>query len=141
MSRVPRRLAVALGLSLALTACSRDDEVNKVVADFDGFSKEVVNKVKTAPNLADGLAEAQKFLDANKETMVQKLSAIKDVKGFQVSADTKKKMEETLKSDAEAVGGLGMAYVTQLALNAGLTSKFQKLANDYSGIVSRGLGQ
>jgi hypothetical protein len=141
MSRVPRRFAVALGLSLALTACSRDEEVNKVVADFDGFSKELVNKVKTAPNLADGLAEAQKLLDANKETMVQRLSSIKDVKGFQVSADTKKKMEETLKSDAEAVGGLGMAYVTQLALNAGLTSKFQKLANDYSGIVSRGLGQ
>jgi uncharacterized lipoprotein YehR (DUF1307 family) len=141
MSGVPRRFAVALGLSLALTACSRDEEVNKVVADFDGFSKELVNKVKTAPNLADGLAEAQKLLDANKETMVQRLSSIKDVKGFQVSADTKKKMEETLKSDAEAVGGLGMAYVTQLALNAGLTSKFQKLANDYSGIVSRGLGQ
>jgi hypothetical protein len=141
MSGVPRRFAVALGLSLALTACSRDEEVNKVVADFDGFSKELVSKVKTAPTLADGLAEAQKLLDANKETMVQKLSAIKDVKGFQISADTKKRMEETLKSDAEAVGGLGMAYVTQLALNAGLTSNFQKLANDYSGIVSRGLGQ
>jgi anion-transporting ArsA/GET3 family ATPase len=141
MSRVPPKLAAAIGLSLALTACSRDEEVNRVVADFDGFSKEIVSKVKTAPNLAVGLLEAQKLLDANKEVMVQKLSSIKDVKGFQVSADTKKKMEETLKSDAEAVGGLGMAYVAQLAMNAGLTSKFQKLADDYRGIVTRGLGQ
>ena len=140
MKGAKRNLVLSLGLGLALVACSRDEEVNKVVADFDAFSKEIVNKVKTASNPAAGIVEAQKYLDANKAAITRRLASIKDVKNFQLSDETKKKMEATVKSDAEAVAGLAMGYVGQLAMNADLRAKFEKLVNDYKGIVTEGWG-
>ena len=95
---------------LALTGCKKDAEINAVLADFDSFTKELVKKVEAQPTAA-GVDDAQKFLDSKKADLTAKWDSIKGARGFQVSDDTKKKMEESLKNNFMSVAGLQMKYM------------------------------
>ncbi len=121
MRRAARAMTIALAVTIAAAAagCSRDSEVLGFVNEFDAFSSEIVKKVKTAPNPDKGVDAAQAYLDQNKASIRQKLAAIKEVRAFQISGETKKKMQESLVNSATAVAGLEIEYVTQMATNDG----------------------
>jgi hypothetical protein len=121
----------------ALTAwgCSRDGEVMGFVKDFDGFTGELVKKVKNAPNASVGVDGAQKYLDDNKAQLRERVEAIKAVRNFQISDQTKKKVEASFMSNATAVADLQLRYVGQAAMDAAFGRKLEKLVNDYRDMV------
>ena len=130
------RKFVALLLVLAVTAlagCKKDDEINAVLADFDSFTKQLVAKVDAEPT-ADGVDDAQNFLDSKKADLTAKWDSIKGARGFQVSDDTKKKMEESLKNNFMSVAGLQMKYMSKSMSDAAFKSKLDKLVKDYQAL-------
>ena len=136
--RMQRKL-MCLGLAaavLAATACSKDKEVLAFVGDLDSFSTEIVKKVKGGANPGAGVDAAQAYLDQNKTSIKQKLAAIKEVRGFQISEDTKKKVETSLMNSASAVAGLELEYVGQMATNPAFRAKLEKLVGDYRSVLS-----
>jgi hypothetical protein len=127
---------VAMLLVLAVTAlagCKKDDEINAVLADFDSFTKELVKKVDAQPTSA-GVDDAQKFLDSKRADLTAKWDSIKSARGFQVSDDTKKKMEESLKNNFQSVVGLQVKYMSKTMSDNAFKSKLDKLVKDYQAL-------
>ena len=118
---------------LALTGCKKDAQINAVLADFDAFTKELVKKVEAQPNVA-GVDDAQKFLDSKKSEMTAKWDSIKGARGFQVSEDTQKKMEESLKNNFMSVAGLQMKYMSKSMSDPAFKTKLEKLVKDYQAL-------
>src|ERR1041384_2749070 len=87
---------------LGMIGCSKDAEINAFIAENDGVVKDMIAKIEADPT-ADGVDEAQKAFDAKKAALKTKWDAIKDVVGFQVSADTKKKLEDSVKANMSAL--------------------------------------
>lgn len=115
---------------VGLAGCKKDAEINAVLADFDSFTKELVKKVEAQPTAA-GVDDAQKFLDSKRADLTAKWDSIKGARGFQVSDDTKKKMEESLKNNFMSVAGLQVKYMSKSMSDAAFKSKLEKLVKDY----------
>ena len=79
---------------LGLAGCSKDAEINAFITEFDSTTKDLISKIDADPSAA-GIDAAQKSFDGKKAGLKAKWDAIKDAVGFQVSADTKKKLEDT----------------------------------------------
>src|SRR5689334_25385337 len=90
-------------LALSVTACKKDNQISAVIKDLDSFTNELVAKVEKSPNAQSGIDEAQKFLDSKKAEMKSKLDSIKNVRGFQVSEETKKTMTDSLTKNVTSV--------------------------------------
>ena len=139
MNAIRRSVSVALVAVLAagLAACSKDEDVKAAMAELDGFSNGIVKAVKSAPNPAAGVDAGQKYLDTNKGALQQKLAAIKELRGFQVSEETRKKMEQCFMNNATAVAGLQLDYVGQAAMDSAFSARLEKLVNDYKNVVTQ----
>ena len=70
-----------------------ESTVNTVVAELDSFTNDLVKKVESAPTSA-GVDDAQKYLDSKKADLTAKIATLKDIRGYQVSEDTKKDDDE-----------------------------------------------
>jgi hypothetical protein len=130
-----------LGLTLVvlaaagLTACSKDKEVEAVLADLDGFTSGLVGKVKAAATPQAGVAEAQRFLEQDGAALRGKLAAIKEVRGYQITAETKKKLESSFTSNATAVASLQIEYAMQAARDEAFRRGLEKLVTDYRDLL------
>lgn len=139
MNVIRRSLALALVAVFAagLAACSRDEEVKSALAALDGFTADLVKKVKAAPNPSAGVDAAQKYLDANRAGLQEKLAGIKTLRGFQVSEETRKKLEAGFMGNATTVAGLQLEYVSQAAMDKDFSARLEKLVNDYRDVVTQ----
>src|SRR5205085_8498286 len=115
--------------AFGLTACSKDAEVNAFVAELDSVTQEITSKIEASPDLA-GVNAAQKAFDAKKASLKAKWDAIKDVVGFQVSADTKKKLDDTAQKDMTAIQSLAEKHAMTLAESPEAITKFQPLTKE-----------
>ena len=138
MSRLCRLVPLALAVACAAgsAACSRDSEVLAAVKEVDAFSTALVNTVTEAPSPAQGVAAAQSYLDQNRARIQERLRSVKQVRGFQISAETRKTLEASFTSNAAAVAGLQLRYVSQAATDPGFRSKLEKLVNDYQSVLT-----
>jgi hypothetical protein len=137
MSSVRRWFALVVVAAAATVGCSKDKEVLAFVSDFDAFSNEIVKQVKSAPNASAGVEAAQKYLDENKARVQQKMSVIKEVKNFQITDETKKKMETSIVDNVKTVAGLQIEYMGQVAMDRSLQAKFEKLIKDYHETITK----
>ena len=126
-------LVVVLGL--VASACSRDREVETALGELDTFTQALLAKVKAGPTPQAGVDEAQKFLDASGPALKSKLAGLKSIRGFQISAETKKKLESRFVANATAVAGLQLEYALQSARDDGFRQRVEKLANDYRTLI------
>jgi hypothetical protein len=122
-------------LALSGAACSRDQEVETALADLDTFTQALVAKVKAGATPQAGIDEAQKYLDANGPALRGKLAGLKTVRGFQISAETKKALETRVAANAMAVAGLQIEFALQAARDDDFRHRVEKLANDYQSLV------
>jgi hypothetical protein len=128
-------LALLGALVLGSAACSKDKEVEAALTELDGFTKALMDKVKKAATPQAGVDEAQKYLEANRAGLQAKLAGLKTVRGFQISEQTKKKLEASFMSNATAVAGLQLEYAMQAALDQPFRERLEKLVNDYRALV------
>lgn len=116
---------------LALAGCGKkDSEVNSFITELDNFTNELVKKVESGPNPSAGADEAQKYLDAQKAGLQEKLNSIKKIGENQVSEETKKKMQDSLYQNGMKVGQLTAKYGSDSAARP----KIQKLTQDFLAI-------
>ena len=87
---------------LSFTGCSKDGEINAFITEFDSATKEMIAKIDSDPSSA-GIDAAQKAFDGKKASLKTKWDGIKGAMGFQVSADTKKKLEDSVSNNMKAL--------------------------------------
>lgn len=104
-----RRLVLLLILFAALlTGCSKDKEVDKFIGDLDTFSEELVKKADS-----DGIDAAQKHFDDKSPDLKKTYAEVAQYRGFQVSEDTKSKLEESVTKNTTSVMKLKIKFMTK----------------------------
>ena len=124
----------ALGLvvlfCLTFVGCSKDAEINSFLTEWETATNEIVQKIDANPSSA-GVDEARKTWDEKKAGLKAKWDNVKDARGFQVSQDTQKKMEESAQKNVTALTGVMSKNAVKLAMDKGAADKFRKLMEDY----------
>lgn len=115
---------------VTLVGCSKDAEINSFLTEWDAVTNEIVRKIDADPSLA-GVDEAQKTWDEKKADLKVKWDKIKNVRGFQVSKDTQKKMEESAQKNVTALTAVMSRNVMELATDKDAVDKFGNLMEDY----------
>lgn len=123
-------ILISIAAAILLTGCSKDAEVNAFIAELDATTNEIVSKIDANPSAA-GVADAQKAFDARKPELTAKWNEIKDAVGAQVSADTKKKLEESVANNLKALTEASMRNMMKMAADKEASVKFQRLLTDY----------
>ncbi|MEK7723195.1 MAG: hypothetical protein AAB336_02500 [Acidobacteriota bacterium] len=122
-------LFLVLALSLTMIGCSKDGEINAFVADFDATTKQMVEKINAGD--VDG---ARTAFDAKKESLKTQWGSIKTARGFQVSAETKKKAEESVTKNAAAISSAMIANTMKFATDKAKLDKLKALVTEYGEI-------
>lgn len=122
-------LFLALALCLSIIGCGKDAEINTFITEWDGVTNEMVQKIN-----AGDIDGAKTAFDAKKESLKTKWSGIKDAKGFQVSADSKKKMEDSMKKNRSALTSAMTANMMKLATDKAKLDKLKALITEYGEI-------
>lgn len=117
-------------LCLGLAGCSKDAEINAFITEFDAVTKDIVSKIDANPSAA-GIDDAQKSFDSKKASLKAKWDAIKGAVGFQVSADAKKKLEDSVANNMKSIMDVSTKNMMKLAMDKGATDKFKALLTDY----------
>lgn len=129
-------LFMVLAFCMGSVGCSKDAEINAFITEFDAATKEIVAKIDANPSAA-GIDEAQKAFDAKKPSLKAKWDGIKDAVGMQVSAETKKKLEESVTNNMKALTAVSTKHMMKMAMDKDASSKFQKLISDFTGTFSQ----
>jgi len=118
---------------LGLTGCSKDADINAFITEFESVTKEIVSKIDADPS-EKGIDDAQKTFDGKKASLTAKFVVIKDVMGFQVSTDVKKKLEDSVKKSTADLMAVTTKHAMELATDDGAMKKFETLLKDYQAI-------
>ena len=129
---------IAFGLisfvCLTLIGCGNADaDINAFTTDFDKLTNDIVAKIKATPTAA-GIDEAQKMLDGKKSDMKTKLDGLKQLRGFQKSKDSTKKLSDSLKKDLTTVNSLKIEYMDKTMSEKDFSEKLNKLVVDFNAI-------
>jgi hypothetical protein len=121
---------------IAMVGCGkRDDEVNAVMKELNAFTTEVVGKISSAKDPASGLMEAQKYFDAQKSNIKKKFDSIKDIRGFQINEETKKKMEDGITKNVTSIASLQITYMSRTVEDKKFETSLEKLISDYQDLL------
>jgi len=120
---------------MSLTGCSKDAEVNAFIAEFDSTTKQLISKIDADPT-AIGIDNAQKAYDGKKAALKAKWDAIKDAVEFQVSADTKKKLGDTVKKNMDDLVAVATKHAETIGSDENAGDKFKKLMDDFASMFA-----
>ena len=115
---------------LGLTGCSKDADVNVFITEFESVTKEIVSKIDADPS-EKGIDAAQKAFDGKKASLTAKWIAVKDAIGIQVSADVKKKLEDSVTKSTDDLMAVTTKHAMELGADDGAMKKFETLIKDY----------
>lgn len=116
--------------SICSAGCSKDADVAAFISELDAATKEIVTTVDSDPTSA-GVDRAQRSFDARKPALTAKWNAIKDAVGIQVSGDTKKKLEDSVKNNMKALTDVSLRNMLKMTTDKEAGQKFQRLLTDY----------
>lgn len=122
-------LFLVLAFCLSMIGCSKDGEINAFLTEWDSVTNEMVQKIN-----AGDIDGARTAFDGKKESLKSKWASVKDARGFQVSADTKKKMEESATKNMSALTGAMTANMMKFASDKAKMDKLQALIKEYGEI-------
>lgn len=113
------------------TTVDKDALAMSFVADFDFFTAEVVRRIETAANPAQGVNRAQKYLEARRPVLKAKYEALKCISEREVRPETMKYFTDHFFNDGVKIGQLQVTY----AANPVVLAKIKKLTADYLEIL------
>ncbi|HYO90412.1 MAG TPA: hypothetical protein VEQ40_02205, partial [Pyrinomonadaceae bacterium] len=112
---------------------NKDAEANSFTESINSFTAEVVRVVEAAPNPSEGLDEAQKLMDAQKQALHAQFFIVGNSKRCQFSKQVQKKMEDSFYQDGMKVGQLHAKY----GIDPAVRTKLQKLTQDFLEIFKK----
>jgi hypothetical protein len=126
----------ALIACLSFAGCSKkDDEIIAVMKDLNSFTTEMVAKVQAASDPAIGLSEAQKFFDTRQADLKKRFDVIREVRSFQVSEETQKKMQDDITNNVTNVASLQITYASRSVRDSRFKASLEKLVGDYQKLI------
>ena len=120
-----------LAICLLLAGCKKDAEINAALAEVDSFTKELVERIKAAPNLPKGVDDAQQHMDSRKREIKIKTAYLARARGIEVGDETERKMIEVVRRNQMTVIGLQSDYMSLSMSDPAFKAKLDKLVNDY----------
>ena len=136
---MPRKLFAAgllLSFLVAAPACKKDDMVKETTSEIDSLADEMVKAVTTADDKKQGVAEAQKLLDAKKGDLAPKMAEMGELRGFQVSEDVAADMTSSLDGSVLDVESLKISLMSETMKDPELKSAVEKLTDDFSSMIT-----
>ncbi len=118
-----------LAFCLVMAGCSKDGEINAFITEWDSVTNDMVQKINTGD--IDG---AKTAFDAKKEDLKSKWDGVKNARGFQVGADTQKKLEESTKKNMTALTTSMTTNMMKIATDKAKVDKLQALIKEYGEI-------
>ncbi len=128
--------ALLIALVLVLSGCKKDSDVEGFIKDFDGLTNDLVKTIESSPTSA-GLDEAQKKLDAKKADLKTRLSALKELRGFQVSKESLEKLTKSFSDNTQKLTGLSTKITSEAVKNKdfAVPTKFAAFLKSYTEIL------
>lgn len=125
---------LVFALFLALAGCvDKNSEILRFIADSDNLTGKIVGKIRESPN-AEGVAAAQRLLDAEKRDLRAEYESLTAVRGSEVREETMKKFTESVFRNAEAINGMRRDFHDQIISDDDFAEKLDKLIDDFNGI-------
>ena len=131
-----RKIAFGLLMIVCLTliGCGNADaDIKAFTTDFDKLTNDIVATIKATPTTA-GIDEAQKMLDGKKSEMKTKLDGLKQLRGFQVSKESTKKLTDSLTKDLTTINSLKIEYMDKTMSDKDFSEKLNKLVVHFNAI-------
>jgi hypothetical protein len=130
MKKVTLFLLLAI-FCLGLVGCSKDSEVEAFITENNAVMKDITSKIDANPSAA-GVDEAQKSFDAKKANLKAKWDAVKTARDAQISAETQKKLTDSMAQNNKDLTDVSTKHAMKLAQDREAFPKFQKLMQEYA---------
>ena len=115
--------------ALSLVGCSKDAQINSFLTEWETVTNEMSKKIETGD--VDG---AKAAFDAKKDSLKKSWDDVKTAKGFQVSEETKKKLEESAKNNMSNLLNATMKGSMKMGGDKAKSDKLQALMKEYGEI-------
>lgn len=135
MTKRVMTIFILLACTAMLGCGKRDDEVNSAMKQLDSFTSEVVGRIAFAKDPASGLAEARKYFEDNKTDIKKRFDTIKNVRGYQISDQTRKSMEDGITKNVTSIASLQITYMSRALGDKKFETGLEKLISDYQDLL------
>ena len=119
-------------------AAPRGDEaasgVDAVVREVKEFTDELERAFETARNPRDGVAEAQRLLDARRAALVPRIASVKAGPELQRDAAAKRKWLEAEVDNTDRVSRLQVKYLDASMRDPDFKARLDRLVGDYNSM-------
>ena len=118
------RLAFGLIVAVLATGCSKNSDVEAFIKANDTLAAEIKEKADK-----EGPEAARKAFDAKKEDLKTRYADIKNARGFQVSAENRKSLGESVSKSSLAICGLQLKVI----MDREKSKAYDGICKEYSG--------
>lgn len=115
--------------ALGLVGCSKDAQINSFLTEWETVTNDVSAKIEAGD--VDG---AKTAFDAKKGSLKKNWDEIKNIRDFQVSEETKKKMEASVKKNTDTLVNATMKGTMKMGGDPAESEKLQALMKEYGEI-------
>lgn len=115
--------------ALSLVGCSKDAQINAFLTELETVTNDMSAKIETGD--VDG---AKAAFDAKKDSLKKNWEEVKTARGFQVSEETTKKMQESMSKNASTLSSATMKGVMKMGGDRAKSEKLQALMKEYGDI-------
>lgn len=115
--------------TLSLIGCSKDAQINAFMTEWETVTNDMSAKIE-----AGDIDGARAAFDAKKDSLKKNWDDVKTAKGFQVTEETKKKMEEGAKKNMSTLLNATMKGAMKSGGDKAKSDKLQALMKEYGDI-------
>ena len=108
--------------------------VDAVVREVGEFTDELVRAVETAENPRDGVAQAQRLLDARRAVLAPRIASVKAGPELQRDAAAKRKWLEAEVDNTDRVSRLQVKYLDASMRDPDFKARLDRLVGDYNSM-------
>jgi hypothetical protein len=120
---------LVLTFCLALIGCSKDAEIGTFLTEWDGVTNDMVKKIDEGD--IDG---AKAAFDAKKDSLKKSFKDVKEIRGFQISKDTEKKIADSLTKNTTVLSGSFTKNAMKFVSDKSKMDKLQELIKEYGEV-------
>ncbi len=119
------KLALGLIVAVLTTGCSKNSDVEAFIKANDTLAADLKEKADK-----EGPEGAKKAFDAKKEDLKTRYADIKNARGFQVSADNKKNLSESVSKSTLTICGLQIKVI----MDREKSEAYKGICKEYSSL-------
>lgn len=140
-----KRLAVLLLAAVcgaALAGCGQESQVGRdelpvesALAALNTFTREIIERVESAPDPAAGVDEAQRYFDSRRADIEAKLRPLNGADDSRLSEQTRRKVMEQRTEAEMSISKLRLRYFDNSMRDPAFKAKLGKLIADYQHLL------